>query len=231
MSNLDFKSQTAEFNEIWSKRYQDPVITENWIETDWAKGRTEYLTFLIRVNNNDVVEKILEIQEELINYSCVDVAPERYLHITVKETGCFLVNEKKDIDELERCELENLVNQVGNLLQNFNPFKVRLSKLNNFKSAVVLEGHDGGVIRGINRALLNVNRIRKLYHDPFFLPHVSIALYKSSNQYKDLLKLLEEKRETHLPSLWVESIELVIAHLPKHERFPKLESVKEFKLQ
>jgi len=28
MFNLDFKSQIAEFNEIWSKRYQDPIITE-----------------------------------------------------------------------------------------------------------------------------------------------------------------------------------------------------------
>ena len=182
MFKLDFKSQIVEFNEIWNKRYQDPIITENWIENDWAKGRTDYLTFLIRVNNKEVVEKIIEIQRKLANYSCIDLAPEIYLHLTVKETGCFLVNEKKDFDEIERCDLENLVNQADDILQNFKPFKIKLWKLNNFKSAVVLEGLDGGVIRGINEVLMNVTGIRKLYHDPFFLPHVSIALYKSLKQ-------------------------------------------------
>ena len=78
---------------------------------------------------------------------------------------------------------------------------------------------------------MNVTGIRKLYHDPFFLPHVSVALYKSLNQYTELIKFLEANRETHLPSLWVEIIELVIAHLPKFDRFPSLESVQEFKLQ
>jgi 2'-5' RNA ligase len=229
--NLDWQGQEEEFNKVWATRYQPPSITDSWVDNDWAKGRTNYLTFLIRVRESRIVERIKNIQAMLSDYNCIDLFPDKYLHITVKELNYFLVSEKHFTDEYTVDELPEIVRGAKEKLKVFKPFELKLKNLNNFKSAVCVEAHDGGVIRSINGALLQIPSVQKLRNDyPLFLPHVSIAQYKSSEDYEKMVKHLELNRVTEVGSLDVDAIELVIAELPIRGRYPQLKTLEEFRL-
>ncbi len=228
---LDYEKQAEEFNNIWDTRHQPPFITGSWVDNDWARGRTEYLTFLIRVRDRGIIERIKDTQTGLAEYICIDPLPEDYFHMTVKELNAFLVQEKTAPDEYTEDELPALIGAAKDRLKEFKPFDVRLEHLNNFKSTVCAQAHDGGFIRNINGALLEIPRVKKLRNDyPRFLPHISIALYKGTEDYEQLIKHLEKIRETKLGTLRVESVELVIAEFPRTGRYPKLKTIEEFKL-
>lgn len=231
MTKLGHEKQSEEFNRVWAKRRQEPVVTGSWVDNDWAKGRTLYLTFLVRVTDGKIIEAVEETQSALTGFPCVDPFPANYFHLTVKETGCFLVEEKKALDEYTWEELPDLIEAARETLGGFKPFNVRLENLNNFKSTVCIQCHDGGVIRDMNRAMLEIPGIMKLRNDsPRFLPHLSIAQYKSVEGYRRLIEYLEKHRETYFGALRVGSIELAMAELPKRGRYPKLRPIEEFRL-
>lgn len=204
---------------------------ENWVQNDWAKGRTEYLTFLVKVKDQTIIDRIRDIQSNIAEYQCIEPFPREYLHITVKEIGCFLAQEKKNEDELTKEELYKIISEAREILEKYSPFEARLEKLNNFKSAVVIQAQDGGVTREINGALLDIPGIQKMGYDyPRFLPHVSIAQYQSVEEYEEFIKYLEQNRDIKVGPLKIDTVELVIAHLPVRERFPRLETIEVFKL-
>lgn len=228
---LDYAKQVEEFEQIWMNRHQTPIVTRNWINNDWARGRTDYLTFLIRVEDQKVIKKIEETQSQLVEYKCIDTLPADYFHMTVKELDAFLVPEKTSPDEYIESEIPALIESAREKLKGFKPFEVKLEHLNNFRSVVCIQAHDGGYIRGINGALLQIPGIRELRHDyPWFLPHISIALYKGTEDYEELIKHLEKKRDTVIGKLRVETIELVIAELPREGNVPKLKTIDVFHL-
>jgi len=231
MAEPDYEKQEEEFDAIWEKRHGAPTVTESWTSNEWAKGRTEYITFLIRVEDREIARIVRVIQEELVKFHCIDPFPDEYLHITVKETGRFLIENKTAQDEYTRADLPAITREARRILDEYTPFQVRLRNINNFKSTVCVQAHDGGVIRGINRDLLSVPGMARMRHDfPVFLPHLSVAQYKSLRDYEQLVRRLEDIRETRVGDLNVESIQLVIAHLPTSGRYPRLETIAEYKL-
>ena len=62
----------------------------------------------MRVKDEKIVNHIQKVQNELTRFECIEIFPEEYLHITVKELG-FLVKEKKHPDEITQEELETLI--------------------------------------------------------------------------------------------------------------------------
>jgi hypothetical protein len=154
--NLDWRRQEEEFNQVWATCNQPPYVTYSWVDNEWAKGRTNYLTFLIRVRESRIIERIKNIQGMLSDYNCIDPFPDKYLHITVKELNCFLVSEKHFTDEYTVEELPEIVRGAKEKFKLFKPFELKLKNLNNFKSTVCVEAHDGGVIKSINGALLQI---------------------------------------------------------------------------
>lgn len=148
------------------------------------------------------------------------------IHITVKELA-FLVDKKKEKDEISRDTLYALILNLQEILGDFEPFDVELKNLNNFISTVCIESHDDGIINNINGEVLEIEEIQKYGHDyPGFLPHLSIAQYKNLRDYANLIKYLEYSRKTTIGTINVDSFELVIAELPVKERFPTLKLVK-----
>jgi len=231
LTGLRGEAQSYEFNQIWAKRRQQPTVTESWVDNEWARGRTQYLTFLVKVTDRQIIKAVDETQSALAAFPCVDPFPASYLHITVKETGCFLVDEKEAVDEYTGDMLPGLIRAAREILESYSPFDVWLGNLNNFKSVVCVEGHDGGFVRDMNRALLEIPGMVRLRNDfPGFLPHLSIAQYRSVEGYQRLIDYLEKHRERLIGSLRVEGVELVVAELPLRGRYPKLRSVSEFRL-
>ncbi len=227
---LDYISQRNAFETVWKRRHQQPQVLESWTNNNWAKDRTEYLTFLVSVTDQAIHEKTTEVQKQLSQYRCMDTLPVESLHLTIKETGCFIVDEKTCYDEVTEEEVMNIAAKAKKIIQEHNPFTIQLKRLNNFSSVICVEGHDGGIIRNINKKLRNITGVYTLPHDNRFLPHMSLAQFQSNQDYGSLINTLEKKRETYIGNLIIDHIELVVAHLPKNSRYPRLEVINKLPL-
>ncbi len=228
---LDYAAQNEEFDAVWERRNQSPYVMGSWTDNDWAKGRTQYLTFLVRAQDPKILEKVASVQRNLSRYSCIDPLPSKYLHLTVKEMNCFLTDNKKNEDEYTRKELDEISREATEVIKTYEAFDVRLERLNNFTSVVCIEGHDGGTIRSINAELREKTGLTTLQNDPNFLPHMSIALYKSNEDYPELISYLEKARDTLIGTIHIDSVQLVIAHLPETKGYPRLEVLVDYPLK
>lgn len=221
----------AGYQRLWEMRTQAPIVTENWANSEWAKGRTDYLTFLIRVEAPEIITAAQKVQKGLRAFNCADPFPAEYLHLTVKETGCFLVDEKDSEDEITREGINKLVESAMESLDGMKGFKVDIRNMNHFRSNIVAEAHDGGEIRKMNRKLMGMEGVQAMKYDyPRFLPHMSLCQFKEAEEHEKLVGYLEENRETILGEFRVESVDLVKAILPVKERYPVLETIHTFRL-
>ncbi len=219
------------YDETWEGRRHLPIVTGSWVNNDWAKGRTDYLTFLIRVDDKQVIDAAKAVQERLSDFDCLGCYPKEYLHVTVKETGCFLTEDIPAEDELTEEQVERLIDDAAKALKGVSAFKIHLNRVNHFRSNLVFEAHDGGEVREMNRRLMGLKGIRKLTYDyPRFLPHMSVCLFKCDSGHEEIVDLLEDLRDTEVGTLMVESIDLVKAILPKEGITPKLETLHRFTL-
>jgi len=226
---LDWEKQVEEYNMVWERRYQTPDVTESWVENEWAHGRKQYLTFLIKVKDDELIKNVKEIQTELSKYACVETFPPEYFHITIKGVG-FLVPQKTEKDEITTDEIPRIIKEARTRLNKYSPFEMKLEHLNHFFSAIVVQAHDGGVVRHIHKNFGEIPGFIKSRYYQGYLPHLSIAQYKSAKEYTEFIKHLEQERNTKVGHIKVDRIQLIIAHLPVEGRFPKLETVEEFLL-
>ena len=226
---LDWEKQVEEYDMVWERRNQPPSIIESWADNEWAKGRTQYLTFLIKVIDDAIFTGVKEIQTELSQFSCVEPFPPEYFHITIKGAG-FIVPQKTEKDEITTNDIPRIIREAKTRLKEYSPFEIKLENLNNFIEAIIIQAHDGGVTRHIHENFSEIPGFIKSSYYPGYLPHLSIAQYKSRVQYEKLIKYMEENREKSVGSLKIDAIQLIIAHLPVEGRFPRLETIEEFKL-
>ena len=212
------------YKRLWKMRSQAPIVTENWADSEWAKGRTDYITFLIRVEAPEILTEAQKVQEGLRAFSCADPYPVEYLHLTIKETGCFLVDKKENEDEIKRDEVSKLVESARKVLDGVEGFTINVQNLNHFRSNIVAETHDRGEIREMNRRLLGLEGVQKMRYDyPSFLPHMSLCQFKGTEDHDQLVEYLEANRETVLGGFKVEKVSLGKAILPVNDRYPVLE--------
>lgn len=210
---------------------QPKIIQKNWVDsyTEWAKGRNQCLIFLIRVRDEKIVNRIVEIQNKLSAIPCVDPFPKEYLHITVKGCG-FLAESEEYEDNVLTKNIRRIITQAQEILQDHSRFEVLLSRLNIFQDVVFIEVHDRRRIGVTNKQLQSIQEIRRMEYDyPNLLPHISISQFQSRQQFNRLIGYLEKLRETEFGELTVNHIELVNAHLSG--KYPTLESIHTFKLK
>ena len=222
-------SMTENFRANWERRREiRPETMKSWTNNDWAKGRTRYLTFIVRVKEKKLVEKIRCIQKQLSSIPCVDPFPKDYFHITVKGCG-FLPESPEHEDDILIESLGTIIDQATDILCR-SRFYIHLPKLNLFPSVVFLEVYDNGRIGELNRKLITIPQIRRTRFDhPSFLPHISMAQFQNDREFDRLISRLERLRDVGFGEMTVGSIELVIAHL--NGKYPELESIHAFELE
>jgi len=219
------------FAKIWRLRKDiRPVVHEGeWIKGGWAGGRSEYLTFLIKIDSEEIVERIRDVQKKLSVASCIDPFPKEYFHITVKGGG-FLVRTRKSSDEISGENIVKIMSQASKTLEYVKPFRVRLKRLNIFSDVVFVEVHDNNAIKKIHKSLKE--RVDFLgsfrYEEDSFIPHLSICGFKNEKEFGKLLKILEKLRNTSFGVFEVDSLDLVIAHL--NHKYPILETIHAYPL-
>jgi 2'-5' RNA ligase len=218
------------FTDVWERRKKIQLnVTKYWVDNDWTKGRKQYLTFHVRIKDEELIEKIVEVQSRLSTIPCVAQFPKDYYHISVAGLG-FLAESEEYEDDILIENLRRIISQAKEVLQPFSKFDVFLSRLNIFSDVVFVEVHDGGIIEEIFRRLQAIPEIRKRKFDyPSFLPHISIMRFKKNEDFTGLISYLEELRNTEFGKMTVNSIELVNAHLFK--KYPKLNTIHTFELK
>jgi len=218
------------FTDVWERRKNVQLnLTKYWVDNEWTKGRNQYLTFHVRIRDEELIEKIVEIQSWLSTISCVAPFPKEYFHISVMGLG-FLTKSEEYEDDILVENLQRIIKQAKEILQTVSKFDVFLSRLNIFSDVVFVEVHDGGKIEEIFRRLKAIPEIRKRKFDyPSFLPHISIMHFQKNQGSTRLISYLEKLRDTEFGKMTVNSIELVNAHLLK--KYPKLDTIHTFELE
>jgi 2'-5' RNA ligase len=218
------------FTDAWEKRRNVQLnVTKYWIDSNWTKGRNQFLTFLVKIRDEELIEKIAGIQRKLSTVSCVAPFPKDYFHISVTGVG-FLVKTEEYEDDILIDSLQRIINQAKEVLQQFSKFKTFLSKLNIFPDVVFVEVHDGGKIEEIFRRLQAIPAIGKKKFDfPSFLPHISIMHFQENKDFTKLISHLEKLRDVEFGRMAIHSVELVNAHLLK--KYPKLHTIHTFELE
>jgi 2'-5' RNA ligase len=219
------------FADVWRERNKiQPQITSGGVDNDWAKGRNQFLTFLIRIRDEKLIRKIIEIQNKLSTIPCVDPFPSKdYLHVTVKGCG-FPVESEIYEDDILIENVRAIVSQAKEVLKEFHRFNVLLPKLSIFSEVVLIEVHDEGKIGELNKGLQTVPETRKMKFDyPILLPHISIARFQNNQEFTRLISYLETLRETAFGELKVNYIDLVNANLSG--KYPILKSIQTFRLR
>jgi 2'-5' RNA ligase len=218
------------FTDVWKRRKNVQLnLTKYWVDNEWTKGRNQYLTFHVRIRDEELIENIIKIQSRLSASSCVTPFPKDYFHISVVGLG-FLAESEEYEDNILIENLQRVINQAKEILQTFSRFDVVFSKLNIFPDVVFVEVYDGDKIEEIFRGLQAIPEIRKRKFDyPSFLPHISIMHFQKKEDFTRLISYLEKLRDTEFGKMTVNSIELVNAHLFK--KHPKLKTIHTFELK
>lgn len=218
------------FAKIWRFRKKiRPVVHEGeWTKREWARGRSEYLTFLIKIDNEEIVERIRDVQKKLSVASCIDPFPKEYFHISVKGGG-FLVRTKKSDDEIDRENVAKIISQAGKTVKNIKPFRIWLKGLNIFSDVVFVEVHDNTIKKMHKLLKERVDFLGSFrYEGNSFIPHLSICGFKNEKEFGKLLKILEKLRNASFGVFEVDSLDLVVAHL--NHKYPILETIHAYPL-
>ncbi len=213
------------FTKIWSLRNNiRPFVHEGeWTKREWARGRNEYLTFLIKIDSEEIVERIRDVQKKLSIASCIDPFPREYFHISVKGGG-FLVGTRKSSDEINRENVAKIMSQACKTLEDVKPFRVWLKRLNIFSDVVFVEVHDSTIKKMHKLLKERINFLGSFrYEGDSFIPHLSICGFKNEKEFGKLLKILEKLRNTSFGVFEVDSLDLVVAHL--NHKYPILETI------
>lgn len=207
------------FEDTWKARDEiEPRIDE-------TPDRKHFYSFLVGVNRQEVRDRLEEVQSQLEKFKCVDNVPRDYFHITVKMAG-FLVDNPSQGDEIGEDQLDEIKQQADSIVEDFEPFEVRLKNLNIFPTAVISEVHEARELDSLNRRFKQIDQLLTFRKE--YLPHTSIAHFQSKEAFQSLLEKLEQLREQEFGTVEVDEIRLI------HTDFRKdklgFETVERFKL-
>ncbi len=209
---------SQEFAAAWRifQRSQSLRLAEDTLESEWTHGRSEYAAFLVRMIDAGVLASIERTIEAIASIPGVDPYPEPYWHATVKGVG-FVVDQPSGEDELSHPRLLALMEEARPLIEATPSFELRLGLPSAFAEVVIREVLDGGAIRSLNMRLLEAlpGLLRTPFDGAMFLPHVSIARFRSQEGLGELKETLSRLRTSPPPeaSFQVHEVQLISAHL------------------
>jgi 2'-5' RNA ligase len=208
----------GDFAEAWRRfqRAESLVMASDTLESEWTRGRSSYAALLVRVTDAGVRAEIGRALAALQGIPGVDPYPEEYWHATVKGLG-FVVESPKAEDELSPARLREMAEQARAVLESTPAFEATAGPPAGFGEVVILEVHDGGVIRALNTRLLAElpEAVRGPFDGATFLPHISIARFTSNEGLDELKSRLANLRAGagEGARFAVSEVQLIVAHL------------------
>lgn len=209
---------SSSFAEAWTgfQALGSLRLVGDTLEGEWTRGRTDYLVFLVRVEDAAAGEHVARIIERLAGIPGLEPYPETYWHVTVKLVG-FRVPSPQQPDELSPAAAEAIAAAARSALASEPAFAARIGRPNGFEGVVFLEVLDAGRLAALNARLLErvPGLTRAQFDSPHFLPHVSIARFASNDglaQLKSTLAALRSEAAAG-PTFTVRRVDLISARL------------------
>jgi 2'-5' RNA ligase len=205
------------FNDAWN-RFQalDTLrLVDETLESEWRRGRSEYLAFLVPIEDDAARHHIAEAIDRIAGIPGVQPYRKDYWHITVKGAGFRLERPTKP-DEISP-ETATAITAAANLALAPEPeFTVSLGSINALDGVVCFEVLGDGRVAHLNQTLTEA--APEMPHHPvdrLFLPHISIAHFTSNEGLGQLKAALAAIRSDHTsgPTFAVQRIDLILARL------------------
>jgi 2'-5' RNA ligase len=165
-----------------------------------------------------VAEAFRTTLDALDAFEGLAVPPKRYLHVTVTLVG----NVGPEV-RLSPADESRIADDLHEAFAGVEPFEASFPRFDLFPSVVFAAVDDGGAFAELNERACGVDGIRVHDRDEGFTPHLTLAQFRSQEEYDDVVAWLEEHRELDVPSMRVEEIDLVA-------RFPEFETVERYSL-
>ena len=221
------------FDGAWAsfKQRDALLLAGDTLEWEWTRGRAQYLTFLVRIEDAAARDHIARMQERIAGIPGVEPHPDWYWHITVKGAGFQVIKRTHD-DDLLRQDVPRVAAKARAALTREPAFDAQLGLANGFAEVVFLEVWDGGRTRELNQHLCEA--LPELPRYPIdggllLLPHVSIARFTSNEGLAQLKQALASLRgEGPGPSFQVRRVEFVKVWLS--EAMPEFDTLATYSL-
>jgi 2'-5' RNA ligase len=198
---------------------------------EWARGRAQYLTFLVRIDDPAALEYVAGAIDRIADIPGVEPFPDWYWHITAKGAGFQVIKRSMENDIL-REDVPRIAGKARALITKHASFDARLGPINSFSEGPIVEVHDGGRITALNSHLLESmpELERGAFDGPTFLPHITLARFTSNDALAPLKERLASMREAPPgPAVQVRRIEFVKAWLT--EDIPEFDTIASYQLR
>lgn len=205
------------FDEAW-QRFLDVTslrMVEDTLESEWRRGRSEFLAFLIPIEDPDARDHIAQTIASIEGIPGVQPYQESYWHITVKGLG-FRVDNPSQPDEISPEIADAVTAGARRTLDGAEQFQVSLGPVNSLAGVVCMEVEAGGSVEELNQRILDShNGVPRSPADDLFLPHVSIAHFTSNDGLAQLKSTLQDLRDDRRigPTFTATRIDLILARL------------------
>jgi len=212
---MDNLSRT--FDDAW-QRFQELDslrLVEETLESEWRRGRSEYLAFLVPIEDPAAKRHIAAAIDRIAGIPGVQPYRESYWHITVKSAG-FRMQQPNEPDEISPETATAIAAASEQTLASESEFTVSLGPINALDGVVCFEVIDEGRVARLNRLLTSAApEMPQHAVDRLFLPHISIAHFTSSEGLDRLKSTLAAIRSEHAggPTFPVQRVDLILAHL------------------
>ena len=222
----------SSFDDAWARFQQRDalLIDSDTLDQSWSRGRAQYLTFLVRIEDTAAREHLARAGDRVRNIPGVELYPDWYWHVTVKGVG-FQVIKRAQEDDVLREDVSRIARGAAAILSREAAYDAQLGLPNGFPSVVVVELQDGGRTRELNGRL--AEGLPQVHRYPgegdAFLPHISIARFTSNEGLAQLKAALAElRREGPGPSFPIRRVEFVKAWIT--EEVPELDTLATYQL-
>jgi len=222
----------SSFDDAWAQfqRRESLRLADDTLEAEWSRGRAQYLTFLVRMDEPAVRDHLAAVVERIAGIPGIEPYPQPYWHVTVKEVGFQVIKRTRD-DEVLRGDVARLAGRARAILTGQPPYRASLGLANGFAGVVFVEVIDGGEAGRLHSLLRDeLSELPRAAADaPVFLPHISIARFTSNEGLPELKATLASLREEPPgPEITVQRVELVKAWLS--EDAPDIETLASYTL-
>jgi hypothetical protein len=198
------------------------LLAGDTLEWEWTRGRAQYLTFLVRVEDAAARAHVARVIERLAGIPGVEPYPEWYWHVTVKGGGFQVIKRAHD-DDILRQDVARIASAARELLADERAYEAQLGLANGFAGVVFLEVFDGGRTRELNAGLGGLPHIAHYPGDDVFLPHVSVARFTSNDGLEQLKAALAGLRdEGPGPAFVVRRVDFIKVWLAEELEFETL---------
>ncbi|WP_232687552.1 2'-5' RNA ligase family protein [Halobacterium zhouii] len=207
---------------FWRER--DGMTLETTTDADVEERDVDrHLVFLARVTDDAVQESLRPTLDDLSGFDCLATVPERYLHVTVTLAG----NVGSD-RRFSPADEERIAADAREAFAGVDSFEVSFPRLDLFPSVVFAAVADGGAFADLNDRACGIDGVEVHDRDEGFVPHATLAQFRSDQEYDELLSWLEDDRTLSAPSMRVTEVELIA--VAKNSRFPRFETVERYPL-